>query len=119
MSYEPKPEEDGLRRYGYRWGRQTEDTSRCIVSVHSRERGGASRQCDNKRGHGPDGLYCKTHDPKAALKRSEASSKRWHDKVYVEGRPGRQRDAYRKALEAIAEGHNDPRAMAIEALKTD
>jgi len=37
-----------------------EDPERCIHEVWPR-RWPFSRQCYRKRGHGPDGLYCKQH----------------------------------------------------------
>jgi hypothetical protein len=46
-----------MRIYG--WHKTPEDPTRCIESVHNRYSG--SYQCSRKRGHGPDGLYCKQH----------------------------------------------------------
>lgn len=40
-----------------------EDVTRCIEGVWPNERGSMEHQCLNKRGHGPDGLYCRRHDP--------------------------------------------------------
>jgi len=57
---------DGLRIYGSWAGNPTghkEDVTRCIESVYGNERGAIPHQCDRKRGHGEDGLYCKQHDP--------------------------------------------------------
>ena len=55
------------RRYS-RWAGNPdghpEDTSRCIEEVFSRD-DMMHHQCSRKRGHGPDGLYCKTHGRKA------------------------------------------------------
>jgi len=53
---------NGQRRYGVWGGRPKgipEDPSRCIEEVY----GGRwiHHQCSRKRGHGPDGLYCKQH----------------------------------------------------------
>jgi len=55
-----------LRRYGQWAGSeqgQPEDVTKCIEEVWpSARRGGwISYQCNRKRGHGPDGLYCKQH----------------------------------------------------------
>ena len=54
-----------------------EDVTRCIESVH----GGAHRivgyQCSKKRGYGPDGLYCKQHDPAAQQARDSAMARKW------------------------------------------
>ena len=56
----------GERRYG-RWvGRPDgwlEDPDRCIETIHS-PRGFVSlygKQCSRKRGHGPNGEFCKQH----------------------------------------------------------
>lgn len=115
----PNPEADGLRRYGLSHHGVREDTSRCVVEVAGRERWPSYYQCNKPRGHGPDGLYCKTHDPAAVAKRGAASMAAHEQKRHNENRPQRQQSAYRKALEEIANGHNDPRAVAAEALKTD
>jgi len=40
-----------------------EDETRCIEEVWTYE-GWHSHQCNRKRGHGPDGLYCKQHAKK-------------------------------------------------------
>ena len=37
------------------------DSTRCAYEVWDQGRGCMSWQCSRKRGHGPDGLYCKTH----------------------------------------------------------
>jgi hypothetical protein len=55
---------NGERRYGV-WGGcpmgQAEDPTRCTEEVWSRENTWYPHQCSRKRGHGPDGLYCKQH----------------------------------------------------------
>ena len=38
-----------------------EDETRCIEEVTETEGWGHRYQCRRKRGHGPDGLYCKQH----------------------------------------------------------
>lgn len=122
--YTPKPGKDGMRRYN-RWagnpGGHREDTSRCIVEVTPNTMGGFAhaQQCSRARGHGPDGLYCRQHDPDAVAARADASRKAYEAKWHARGAPERQRAAYRKALEEIAAGHNDPRAVAAKALQTD
>ena len=56
---------NGELRFGV-WGGcpkgQPEDASRCIEEVWTD--GWIPRQCCRKRGHGPDGLYCKQHAKK-------------------------------------------------------
>jgi hypothetical protein len=67
----PEPKADGLRRYrvwaGNPDGRK-EDVSRCVCSVSEGGRSVLSSQCMRKRGHGPDGLYCKQHASKIRMK---------------------------------------------------
>lgn len=51
-----------MRRYN-KWAGNPkgdhEDTTQCVVQCH--EMRGGAHQCPRKRGHGPDGLYCKQH----------------------------------------------------------
>ncbi len=55
--------------------RIAEDKTRCIAGVWN-ECGWGSHQCQRKRGHGKDGLYCKQHDPaKIVAKRKETEEK--------------------------------------------
>jgi len=53
-----------IRRYG-KWAGDpegvAEDKTRCVESVYHIFRDFISSQCSRKRGHGPDGLYCKQH----------------------------------------------------------
>lgn len=60
----PEPKSDGLRRYRTWAGNPAgtkEDKTRCVMSVHDEGRSPLNHQCRRKRGHGPDGLYCKQH----------------------------------------------------------
>jgi hypothetical protein len=50
----PTPEADGLRRYGS-WAVR-EDVMCCVAEVTDH-----LWQCQRKRGHGPEGLYCRQH----------------------------------------------------------
>jgi hypothetical protein len=119
MSYVPDLK-DGKRRYGAWAGRPqgtAEDLTCCVVSVHDGSRGSVGRQCNRKRGHGPDGLYCKQHDPAAVAARNaevcRAREERWERQM----RPHRMREAYEKALRDIANGHNDPMTLAKQVLE--
>ena len=77
------------------------------------------RQCSRKNGHGPDGAYCKTHDPAVKAAREAETRARQDEKYKADvrqrsiGWKGRQMIA---ALKAIENGHNDPRALAKETL---
>jgi hypothetical protein len=87
------------------------DLKRCCASVFNNHR---SHQCSKKNGHGPDGAYCKTHDPEAVARREAESRYNYHKRYYddtVRGLRGAD-----KVLKLIAEGHNDPRALAQEWL---
>ena len=121
---EPKLESDGFRRYNKWAGNPNghkEDATCCIVSVTPNERGGFahSHQCTRKRGHGPYGLYCKQHHPAEVSRRDAEAKARWRAKWDRLHKPSRLIAEYRKALEQIAAGHNDPRAVAKTALETD
>jgi hypothetical protein len=118
MSYTPEPDADGLRRYGQWAGNSKgwpEDKMRCITEVY--EGIGRAHQCPRKRGHGPDGLYCKQHDPEAVKVRQEASSARYNQSWNLRMRPYRQRDAAFEALKKIATGYNDARSLAEDLLR--
>lgn len=54
------------RRYGQWAGNpagRAENPTKCIESVPGKGRAAIPRQCIFPRGHGPEGLYCKRHDP--------------------------------------------------------
>lgn len=110
---------DELRIYG-RWaGNRSgipEDPKRCIHSVWDRHSPGG-HQCTKPRGHGPDGLYCKVHDPAAKKARDDAAFARYRAKMDAHMLPHNRIAAMKAALEAIAGGHNDPRTLADETLK--
>jgi hypothetical protein len=58
---------NGEPRYGVWAGcpqGQAEDLTRCIEEVWPTDGSWIPYQCSRKRGHGPDGLYCKQHAKK-------------------------------------------------------
>jgi hypothetical protein len=58
---------NGERRFGCWAGcpdGQPEDPTRCIEEVLPASGSWIPRQCCRKRGHGPDGLYCRQHAKK-------------------------------------------------------
>ena len=73
------------------------------------------RQCTRKRGHGPDGAYCKQHDPDAVRAKRLAQQEKW-EKEWAASRLDARHKAHAPAMLAalrqIAEGHNDPRELA-------
>lgn len=88
---------------------------RCRVAVHGGQ-GMGFHQC-NKPGHvEAEGVWvCRIHDPEAQASRDRAAS----EKYEAEDRKRRIEWSARRfmaALQQIADGHNDPRALALEAL---
>lgn len=88
------------------------DFSRCCEEVHSHD-GWRYHQCGRKRGHGPDGAYCKQHDPVAVAARKEKSEAK-HRAAYRSDMQRAYGPTFLAALREIAEGHNDPRGLAQE-----
>lgn len=113
------------RRYGAWAGNpagRAEDPTKCIHALFDRYHPGGY-QCTRKRGHGPEGLHCKQHDPVAVKAKSDAKwaayNAKWDERKAGEAaRELRSRFAAvaETALRQIAEGHNDPRALASEVL---
>lgn len=92
------------------------DFTRCCEEVTTYI-GGWPRyhQCARKRGHGPDGAYCKQHDPVAVKAREEASQARY-TADYNKRRYGFHGEKFFNVLKEIAEGHNDARGLAQETI---
>lgn len=91
------------------------DLSKCCERVTGPSPWEGSRQCSKPNGHGPDGAYCKTHDPAAVEARRQASEAKYNEsrkKWALE----RNAEKLALALDAIERGHNDPREVAKEAL---
>lgn len=90
------------------------DFTRCCAEVQSHD-GWRWSQCARKRGHGPDGAYCKQHDPAAVEARTQARRA-----AYAKELNARRYERYGRifftALEAIANGHNDARRLAQEVV---
>lgn len=112
-----------LRRYNVWAGNPNgvpEDVTRCI-----REIGGLAHQyqCMRKRGHGPDGLYCKQHDPRRIEAREKARQRAQQTKFESEFadrmRPRRQLSIAYAALQSIASDRSvtNPKLRASQALK--
>jgi hypothetical protein len=98
-------------RYG-KWagneaGRKA-DLSRCCERVHSHG-SHISSQCARKGGHGPDGTYCKQHNP-VAVRLRQAQSAYKYDLHNYNLRMQRLSTTL-PIIKAIADGHNDPRAL--------
>ena len=89
------------------------DRSRCCVDVYS---GGSmiSSQCSRKNGYGPEGAYCKQHDPAEVEHRRIVSNYKY--RLDNHNRTMRRLASVLPVIKAIAEGHNDPRALCQEWL---
>jgi hypothetical protein len=91
------------------------DPSRCCQEVYE----GTLRhfsQCARKRGHGPEEAYCKQHSPEVVAARSKASREKW-DKKFSDQSLKWAGPKFFAALCKIADGDNDPRQTALEAIK--
>lgn len=90
---------------------------RCCVEVSKQDGGWWSySQCTRPRGHGPEQAYCQWHDPAEVAKRKAETDARLvaareRKKLRLRGL------IFYRVLCQIADGHADPRALAIEALK--
>jgi hypothetical protein len=91
------------------------DLERCCETLHGRFNPGGY-QCTRKRGHGPDGAYCKQHDPEAAKTRREKADAAYKVKHYAEMKKWFG-PSFLEALRKIAAGHNDPRTLATEIVE--
>ena len=108
--------------YG-RNNRISADPNLCAEEVASKD-GWAYSQCSRKRGHGSEQAYCKQHDPDAVKARREANAAKYRAERDAEAKA---REAERAAaqlgkdaiaaLQAIADGHNDPRGLAQSVMK--
>lgn len=76
-------------------------------------------QCTRKRGHGPEGAYCKQHDPQTVAKKRAEWEAKW-EADWIARRAKRRCEnfapRFEEALRQIASGHNDPRSLATELL---
>jgi hypothetical protein len=103
--------------YGASYSPQKPDAERCCEGIYGDWR---SHQCKRKRGYGPEEAYCKTHDPVAVKAKNDAQSAKWAAE-WAEAEAKRKLASnaqnFLDSLRLIADGHNDPRSLAIEAIK--
>lgn len=109
------------KSYGLDHSKHKPDPARCCVEVYGRERWASFSQCARKRGFGPEQAYCKQHDPAVVKAKRDASEAKYQasmkvsrDKWHLE----RHAPALLAALRQIADGDNDPRAVAADVLAT-
>lgn len=90
----------------------------CCAAEVSRSEGNWTRfsQCTRKCGHGPDGAFCKTHDPVAVERRRDKSTAAWKAKWNAE-RYQLHGETFFNALQKIADGYNDARGLAQEVIE--
>jgi hypothetical protein len=89
------------------------DPLRCVTEVND---GYRFHQCTRKRGHGPDGAYCKQHDPDAIAAKKKARNDAWEAERQRRDLRHDIDRSVKLAIQLIADGHNNPRALAQWAL---
>ena len=111
-----------------RFTKKEVNPERCRAAVRDGGRWPSYHQCTRKPVvqrdiKGAEYGFCKTHDPveveaKSAAQRAQwAAEARARDERYErEKQRATAMDACKTAIEQIASGHNDPRALAVEAL---
>lgn len=92
------------------------DPKRCAEEVQESIRGGLFHQCARKPGYGPDGLFCRQHDPAEVKRRSDESARLDKERRDRE-RPRWYGPSMLKIIRQIAEGHNDPTALCRAFIK--
>jgi hypothetical protein len=92
------------------------DFARCADSVYLGSVWHGSKQCSRKNGHGPDGAFCKQHDPVALAAKRVAEEAAWKREWDQKARESAFTSESKAAIRAIAEGHNDPMTLAREIL---
>ena len=91
------------------------DPSRCCVSVYPNERGPIPHQCNRKRGFGPEGAYCRQHEPSAEAARKGAQDAEYERKMTIK-RVQWRGPVFLSVLRQIASGHNVTRVHLLKRL---
>jgi hypothetical protein len=119
----PRQNQDYKARYGA-WAGFPEghkpDFERCCEEVSNGTRGALYHQCFRKRGYGPGGAYCKQHDPATVQAKRDAWEAKYRKQQAIDDRRYAIQSAGERmlaALHKIANGDNDPRSTAREALR--
>lgn len=89
------------------------DAERCCVEVHHSI--GQHAQCTRRRGYGPELAYCKQHDPAAEAARAAKADERYEKELAV-WRLKSAGPRFFEVLCKIADGDNNPRQTAIDAI---
>lgn len=90
------------------------DPARCCEEVY--DRFVKFHQCTRPRGHGPEKAFCKQHTPDAKAARAKAADEKFQ-KEMEKKRIGWDGPKFFAALCKIADGDNDPRQTALDAIK--
>lgn len=115
--YSPKTRAEAEKtRYGTHHHPRAYDPARCAESVRDQGRWPPYHQCERKPGYGPDGLYCKQHDPEAVKRRDEERAMNRREQRERK-RPQWYGAEMLKIIRQIAAGHNDPTALCREFIK--
>lgn len=93
------------------------DLTRCCEAIWTKERWSRQLQCGRKRGHGPDQAFCKQHDPSVVSAR-KAEMKKRADAAWLARRYEIHGKSFFETLKKIADGHNDARGLAQEAIRS-
>lgn len=118
MSFGPKTFEECLKyRYGAWAGLAGAryHPEHCCEPVYSQDKWSREHQCNRRNGHGPEGLYCKQHDPAVVKARRSEQSRKDYEK-WNEDRKNHHGKNFYTVLKQIADGHNDARTLASETL---
>jgi hypothetical protein len=118
-----------LQYYGYHFNPVAPNFSRCGERVCSNDRSMRPSQCSRKATCQPDSegrpTRCKQHsdafiqEKREKQKRKDEARRRERNALlYERGLEQFISDPRTKALQAIADGHNDPRSLARKALKS-
>lgn len=118
MSFGPRTLEECLK-HGYgAWAGSSGakyQQGRCCEEVYRDDRWARGHQCNRKNGHGPEGLYCKQHDPAVVKARRSEQSRKDYEKQNEDRKNSHGKNFY-NVLKQIADGHNDARTLASETL---
>ena len=98
--------------YGASYQSRKPDYDLCAGRVSDGGRWPTSHQCAKKNGHGPEGAWCKQHDPAAVKARQAASYSKWEAESANSARNMTFAADCKTAIRDIAAGHNDPRGLA-------
>lgn len=117
-AFDPKSRAEAERRtYGRELGRGSPfNPKRCAatVNVSGTTRYSVFAQCSKKPGFGPDGIFCRVHDPVSIADRARKQQERFDAKSRARERPFRERDQAVKLLRHIVASAGLKQRAAID-----